>query len=119
MILFTNDIIHTLTGRLIVDFSCGHFETKKSKNKITCSSIFDQLKYLNNSHVYNRDDWNLKSIPIDIERQTISNTTLVDILNYYTVLSDLNCNQNINNANTVSEIHDTYFMINLTIYYFN
>ncbi|XP_027844608.1 endoribonuclease Dicer isoform X4 [Aphis gossypii] len=86
------DDINTEDAVKIDDFS-GFHEDKK-KNIIL--PISETLKYLENSHDNNMaNEWNSKSLPIDIERQR--NTTMLDLLSYHTFMYAINKSKNNDN----------------------
>jgi len=98
-----------------IDNFSGFHEDKK-KNIIL--PISETLKYLENSHDNNMaNEWNSKSLPIDIERQR--NTTMLDVLNYHTFMYAINKSKN--NDNTVSKNIKLFYLVlkNLLVLFIN
>lgn len=61
------------------------------------------------------NEWNSKSLPIDIERQ--KNTTMLDVLNYHTFMCAINKPKN--NDNIVSKNTKLFYLVlnNVNVYF--
>ncbi|XP_026819706.1 endoribonuclease Dicer-like [Rhopalosiphum maidis] len=66
---------------LDIDHFCGFYENKKKKKNIILA-VSEILKYSQENNMV--DDWNSGNLSIDIDRQ--KNTTMLDILNYFSLI---------------------------------